>query len=164
MAMFVRFETPKELGTQIYETVEKARSTGRVSKGANEVTKQVERGTAKFVVMAEDVTPEEILAHVPLLCEEKGIAYGYVASKAELGAACGLPVGTAAAAILDGGAASDDVEDIVKKVHAITGASSAPAAAPDAAAEAPAEVAAPVEEAPASEEAPAEAAEATTEA
>ncbi len=139
MAMFVRFETPKELGTQIYETVEKARSTGRVSKGANEVTKQVERGAAKFVVMAEDVSPEEILAHVPLLCEEKGIAYGYVASKAELGAACGLPVGTAAAAILDGGAANDSVEDVVKKVHAITGASAAPAAATEEASEAPAE-------------------------
>jgi len=130
MAMFVRFETPKELGTQIYETVEKARSTGRVSKGANEVTKQVERGVAKFVVMAEDVSPEEILAHVPLLCEEKGIAYGYVASKAELGAACGLPVGTAAAAIVDAGTAGESVEDLIKKVHALTGASSAPAAAP----------------------------------
>lgn len=153
MAMFVRFETPKELGTQIYETVEKARSTGRVSKGANEVTKQVERGAAKFVVMAEDVSPEEILAHVPLLCEEKGIAYGYVASKAELGAACGLPVGTAAAAITDAGTAGDSVEDVIKKVAAITGASSAPAAD----AEAPAEEAAPE----ATEEAPAEEAEAT---
>lgn len=70
MAMFVRFETPKELGNQIYETIEKARGTGRIAKGANEVTKQVERGVAKLVVMAEDVTPEEILAHVPLLCEE----------------------------------------------------------------------------------------------
>ncbi len=148
MAMFVRFETPKELGTQIYETVEKARSTGRVSKGANEVTKQVERGAAKFVVMAEDVSPEEILAHVPLLCEEKGIAYGYVASKAELGAACGLPVGTAAAAIVDAGTAGDSVEDVIKKVAAITGAS-APAAA-----EAPAEEAA---DAPAAEEAAVEA-------
>lgn len=128
MPMFVRFETPKELGTQIYEAVEKARSTGRVSKGANEVTKQVERGAAKFVVMAEDVSPEEILAHVPLLCEEKGISYGYVASKAELGAACGLPVGTAAAAIVDAGTAGDAVEDVIKKVTAITGGSSAPAA------------------------------------
>lgn len=122
MAMFVRFETPKELGTQIYEAVEKARSTGRVAKGANEVTKQVERGVAKFVVMAEDVTPEEILAHVPLLCEEKGIPYGYVPSKAELGSAAGLPVGTAAIAIIDAGTAAEAVEDVAKKTTALKAA------------------------------------------
>ncbi len=119
MAMFVRFETPKELSNQIYETLEKARSTGRVAKGANEVTKQVERGTAKFVVMAEDVSPEELLAHVPLLCEEKGIPYGYVPSKTELGASAGLPVATAATAILDAGASADALEDLVTKASAL---------------------------------------------
>jgi large subunit ribosomal protein L7Ae len=119
MAIFVRFETPKELGTQIYETVEKARTTGRIAKGANEVTKQVERGVAKFVVMAEDVSPEEILAHVPLLCEEKGIPYGYVPSKSELGNAAGLAVGTAAIAIIDAGTAAESVEDVAKKSAAL---------------------------------------------
>lgn len=119
MAMFVRYETPKELSTQIYETVEKARTTGKVSKGANEVTKQVERGTAKFVVMAEDVTPEELLAHIPLLCEEKGIAYGYVPSKTELGASAGLPVSTAAIAVLDAGTGAEAVDDLAKKTAAL---------------------------------------------
>ena len=122
MAMFVRFETPKELGTQIYETIEKARSTGRVAKGANEVTKQVERGVAKLVVMAEDVSPPEILAHVPLLCEEKGIPYCYVPSKAELGTAAGLAVGTAAIAIVDAGTAAESVEDVAKKTTALKAA------------------------------------------
>lgn len=119
MPMFVRFETPKELSTQTYEALEKARTTGRIAKGANEVTKNVERGTARFVVMAEDVSPEEILAHIPLLCEEKGVAYGYVPSKAELGAAAGLPVGTAAVAVVDAGTAGETVEDVVKKFGAL---------------------------------------------
>ncbi len=117
--MFVRFETPKELSSATYEAVEKARTTGKVAKGANEVTKQVERGAAKLVVMAEDVSPPEILAHVPLLCEEKGIAYAYVPSKAELGAATGLPVGTAAIAVLDAGTAAENVEDVAQKVAAL---------------------------------------------
>jgi large subunit ribosomal protein L7Ae len=119
MPMYVRFETPKELGTQIYEALEKARTTGKVAKGANEVTKQVERGQAKLVIMAEDVNPEELLAHMPLLCEEKGIPYGYVPSKAELGAAAGLPVGTAAVAVVDSGTAGENVEDVAKKVSAL---------------------------------------------
>ena len=117
--MFVRFETPKELSSATYEAVEKARTTGKIAKGANEVTKQIERGAAKLVVMAEDVTPEEILAHVPLLCEEKGIAYAYVPSKAELGAAVGLPVGTAAIAVLDAGTAAETVEDVAQKAAAL---------------------------------------------
>src|ERR1041385_4483301 len=103
MPLFVRFKTPPELSTQTLEAVEKSVSTGKIAKGTNEVTKQIERGAAKLVVMAEDVSPEEILAHVPLLCEEKGIPYGYVPSKAELGSAAGLPVGTAAVAIVDAG-------------------------------------------------------------
>ena len=119
MPMYVRFETPKELSTQIYETVERARTTGRIAKGAQEVTKQVERGNAKLVIMAEDVTPEELLAHMPILCEEKGIAFGYVPSKAELGAAAGLPVATTAVAVVDAGTGAESVEDVAKKVSAL---------------------------------------------
>ena len=75
------------------------RDTGKVKKGSNEVTKLVEKGTANFVVMAEDVTPEEILAHMPLLCAEKNVPFGYFPSKQELGVACGLEKPTASVAI-----------------------------------------------------------------
>lgn len=119
MPMFVRFEIPEELAKQTYDVVEKAKDTGKVSKGTNEVTKQVERGAAKLVVMAEDVTPEEILAHIPLLCEEKGITYSYVPSKSELGQSAGLSVGTAAVAVLDAGASGETLEDLVKKINNI---------------------------------------------
>jgi large subunit ribosomal protein L7Ae len=114
-AMFVRFQTPNELSNQALEAVEKAASTGKIAKGTNEVTKQIERGAAKLVLMAEDVSPEEILAHIPLLCEEKGIPYGYVPTKQELGTAAGLSVATAAIAILDPGASGELVEDTTKK-------------------------------------------------
>lgn len=137
MAMFVRFEVPEELAKQAYEVVERCRDMGRISKGTNEVTKQVERGAAKLVVMAEDTSPEEILAHIPLLCEEKGIPYTYVSSKSELGQATGLSVGTAAIAVTDAGAAGEAVEDLIKKINAIhnPGAKGAKGAAPEAAAE-----------------------------
>lgn len=119
MPMFVRFQTPPELSNQALEAVEKAVSTGKVAKGTNEVTKQIERGAAKLVLMAEDVSPEEILAHVPLLCEEKGVPYGYVPAKQELGSAAGLSVGTAAIAILDPGASAELVDDVAKKFAAM---------------------------------------------
>lgn len=119
MAMYVRFQTPKELQDLAYDLVEKARDDGKVSKGANETTKQVERGQAKLVVMAEDVTPEEVLAHMPVLCEEKNIPYTYVPSKEELGASAGLKVGTTAVAIVNPGKDKSGVDNIVKKINEI---------------------------------------------
>ena len=119
MAMFVRFKTPKEVQDLAYDLVEKARDNGKVCKGANETTKQVERGQAKLVVMAEDVSPEEILAHMPVLCEEKNIPYTYVPSKEELGIAAGMKVGTAAVAVMSTGKEKAGIDNIVKKIETL---------------------------------------------
>ena len=115
MAIYVKFQTPKEVQDLAYDLVEKARDTGKISKGANEVTKQVERGQAKLVVMAEDINPEEILAHMPILCEEKNIPYAYVPSKDELGTSAGLHISTAAVAVLNPGKDKTTLETLVKK-------------------------------------------------
>jgi large subunit ribosomal protein L7Ae len=119
MAIYVRFKTPKEVQDLAYDLVEKARDNGKISKGANEATKQVELGQAKLVVMAEDVSPEEILAHMPILCEEKNIPYTYVPSKEELGSAAGLGVTTSAVAIVNPGKEKAGIESIVKKIEAL---------------------------------------------
>ena len=119
MPMYVKFQAPKEIQDIAYDLVEKARDNGKISKGANEATKQVERGQAKLVVMAEDVTPEEILAHMPILCEEKNIPYSYVPSKDELGSAAGLKVSTAAVAILNLGKDKGGIENIVKRIEGL---------------------------------------------
>lgn len=115
--MYVRFELPKELADKAYQAVELVRDSGKLRKGTNEVTKVVERGDAQFVVMAEDVQPEEILAHMPLLCEEKGVPYAYVPSKQELGVAAGLGKATASAAILDPGKAKPLLDDLAAKIR-----------------------------------------------
>ncbi|HHF59232.1 MAG TPA: 50S ribosomal protein L7ae [Thermoplasmatales archaeon] len=119
MPMYVRFKVTKELESMAYELVERARDTGKISKGTNETTKQVERGLAKLVIMAEDVSPEEILAHMPLLCEEKNVPYTYVPSKKELGAAAGLEVAAASVAIIDPGEAKDELEELIKKLEEV---------------------------------------------
>ncbi len=115
-SIFVRFEMPKELQDKAYEIVEVARDTGKVKKGTNEVTKLVERGEAVFVVMAEDVQPPEILAHMPMLCEERNIPYAYVASKAELGNACGLEKPTASVAVTEAGKARPLIDSLAEQV------------------------------------------------
>lgn len=97
-----------------YKLIEKAKKTGKVDKGSNEVTKAVERGVAKLVLYAADVTPKELVAHLIPLCKEKGIPCYEVDSKEKLGIAIGLPVSTAAVAIIDAGEADKEIASLKK--------------------------------------------------
>ena len=117
MPVYVDYETPADLADRALEALEIARDTGTVKKGTNETTKAVERGNADLVIVAEDVQPEEIVMHLPELADEKGIAVVFVETQNDVGRAAGLEVGSAAAAIVDAGEASDDVEDIAEKVE-----------------------------------------------
>jgi len=99
---------------KVLEAVEIARTSGKISKGANEATKAIEKGTAKLVVYAADVTPKEIIMHLPLLCKDKNIPCIEISKKEDLGAAAGLPVSTAAVAIVKEGEAKSIVESLAK--------------------------------------------------
>ena len=95
-----------------YTIVEKARKTGKIEKGTNEVTKAIERGTAKLVVVASDVSPKEIIQHLAILCKEKGIKYGEVESKQKLGISVGIKVACSSVAILVPGDADKDIHNL----------------------------------------------------
>ncbi len=114
---YVRFEVPPDLAEKAYEAMRIARETGRIKKGTNETTKAVERGLAKLVIIAEDVDPPEIVAHLPLLCEEKKVPYVYVPSKKKLGEAAGIEVAAASACIIEAGEAKSLVDEIVAKTQ-----------------------------------------------
>lgn len=117
--MYVKFSVPKELAEKAYEALEVARSTGKLGRGTNEVTKFVERAQTALVLIAEDVEPEEIVAHLPMLCEEKKIPYIYVPSKQELGRASGLEVSTASACVVTPGKAREIIEEIAEKLKGL---------------------------------------------
>ncbi|MEM5766384.1 MAG: 50S ribosomal protein L7Ae [Candidatus Aenigmatarchaeota archaeon] len=114
---YVKFDLQKDLKTKILQTLEIAKNSGKVKKGMNETTKAVERGIAKLVVIAEDVEPEEIVMHLPVLCEEKKIPYSYVSSKQELGRAVGIDVACAAACIIEPGDAKEALKEIIEKIE-----------------------------------------------
>ena len=109
-------EVSKEMIDSVFEAVEIAKSNGKIRKGVNEVTKAIERGEAKLVIIAQDITPAEITMHLPLLSEEKGIKCVTVSKKEELGAAAGLGVSTAAVAIVKEGEAKDLIRKIVSQL------------------------------------------------
>lgn len=89
--------------TDVYQIVELARKTGKVEKGTNEVTKAIERGTAKLVVYAKDVEPKEVVQHIPVLCKEKKIPCVEADNKQKLGIAVGINVACSSVAVIEAG-------------------------------------------------------------
>ena|SRR3989344_5324339 len=109
-------DASKELIEKVYEAIETAKASGKLKKGTNEVTKAIEKQQAKLVVTAKDVNPPEIVMHIPLLCEEKGIPCVQVPSKEELGAAAGVDIPTASIAIIQEGESKNLIKEIADSI------------------------------------------------
>ena len=122
---YVKFETSKDLVNAVYEAVRVSKQSGKVRKGTNETTKAIERGVSKLVVIAEDVEPPEVVAHLPILCEERNAPFIFVPSKQQLGASLGIDVGSAAATIVDAGEAQHIVEQVVSSISTMKGVTAA---------------------------------------
>jgi large subunit ribosomal protein L7Ae len=114
--LFAKYEVPKELSENALQVLEKVRLTGKLKKGTNEVTKMVERGQSLLTVIAMDVEPAEVVAHIPPLCEEKQVPFIFVPTKAELGAASGIEVPTSAVCIIKPGDSKAIIDDLAKKI------------------------------------------------
>ena len=113
-SVYVRFEVPKETADKTYQLLQVAKDTGKLRKGTNETTKAIERGIAKLVVIAEDVEPPQVVAHLPILCDERKIPYLYVPSKLELGKSAGLDVGSAAISVIEPGDGAQSLKELTK--------------------------------------------------
>ncbi len=109
-------EVPKELLDKIYEVIEVAKATGKIKKGTNETTKAIEKGNAKFIAVAKDVSPPEIIMHIPGIAEEKDVPCFQVPSKEELGAAAGIDLPTGSVAVVQEGEAKNLIKEVISKV------------------------------------------------
>jgi len=116
---YVKYEAPKEIVDAAYEALTIASKSGNVRKGTNEATKAVERAQAKLVVIAEDVDPPEVIAHLPILCDERKIPYVFVPSKEKLGTAVGIDVPCAAACIIREGDAAGLIKEIITRLEQV---------------------------------------------
>lgn len=102
---------------QVFVILQKAKESGSIKIGANEVTKAIERGQAKLVVTANDVSPAEIVAHFPGLCKELKVVFAQVGTKSELGASVGIK-STTAIVVIDAGAAKKELETLTNDYFA----------------------------------------------
>merc|ERR1711998_823481 len=76
-----------KLTKKLYKCIKKATKTKQVLRGVKEVVKAVRKGTKGVCVIAGNISPMDVISHLPILCEENAVPYIYVRSKEELGAA-----------------------------------------------------------------------------
>ncbi len=118
---YVDIEIPDALKTKALDVIKTVvEKQGRIKKGMNETTKSIERGVAKLVVIAADISPAEIVMHLPAIATEKKVPYVFVSTKAELGKAAQINIPCSALAVTQvPKEAEADLKDIVKKVAAL---------------------------------------------
>ena len=68
--------------------------------GAKQLRKALKNGTARRVYLACNADPA-ITEPIAALCQQKNVDYAWVKSMTDLGHACGIEVGAAAAATVD---------------------------------------------------------------
>lgn len=115
---YVKFSVSKDLSDKVLQVLESAKNSGKLRKGTNEATKAIQNGKAQLVVIAEDVDPEEIVMHLPALCDEKKVTYVFVPSKQDLGRSAGVDRPMAAAAVTDAGDGKGLLKEVVDGVQA----------------------------------------------
>lgn len=64
-----------------------ASKSRHLKRGVKEVVKSIRKGDKGLVILAADISPIDILTHLPLLAEEAGCPYIWVQSKEALGLA-----------------------------------------------------------------------------
>lgn len=77
----------RKLTKKLYKLIEHAAGAKALRRGIKEVVWSIRKEDKGVVVLAGDVFPVEVYAHIPLLCEEASIPYCFVSRKTELGAA-----------------------------------------------------------------------------
>eukprot|EP01038_Epipyxis_sp_PR26KG_P010079 gene10079-13545_t len=72
---------------KIHKLVKKGNQSKIIRRGVKEVVKALKKGEKGFCVIAGDISPIDVITHLPILCEDKQVPYYYVPSKHDLGAA-----------------------------------------------------------------------------
>ena len=77
----------KKSSKKVHKLVKKASSAKVVRRGVKEVVKALRKGEKGFCIIAGDISPIDVISHLPIMCEDRNVPYIYVPSKHDLGTA-----------------------------------------------------------------------------
>lgn len=91
----------KKLAKKLMKLLKKAQAKKAVARGIKDVPKNLRKGKIApgLIVIAGDIEPVDVAAHIPMVFEEKDVPYCYVPSKRDIGLALGTKRTVALAAV-----------------------------------------------------------------
>jgi len=113
MAPIAKPLASKKLTRKLYKAVRKAQKAKRLKRGVREVVKGLRKDEKGVVILAGDVSPIDVISHIPVFCEEKEVPYCYVPSRKDLGSAGGTKRPTSVVLIQT----SDQYKDLYEECH-----------------------------------------------
>ncbi|KAF9582832.1 snoRNA-binding protein [Lunasporangiospora selenospora] len=96
-----------KLTKKLLKTVKKAAKAKHVKRGVKEVVKGLRKGEKGLVLIAGDISPIDVITHVPVLCEDNDVPYVFLPSKEELGTAGSTKRPTSCMMVVLGGKKKD---------------------------------------------------------
>ncbi|KAJ6647907.1 H/ACA ribonucleoprotein complex subunit 2-like protein [Pseudolycoriella hygida] len=110
----------KRLTKKCYKLIKKAsKQKTFLRNGLKDVQSRLNKGEKGIVIFAGDVTPIEIMCHLPAVCEDKGIPYAYTPSRIDLGAAMGVKRGTVTLLIREHADYQDQFNELKAEINAL---------------------------------------------
>lgn len=95
VAVIAKPMASKKLAKRVYKVIKKGmKHKTFVRNGLKDVQSRIRKGERGIVVFAGDVTPVDVMCHLPAVCEEKDIPYVYTPSRQDLGTAMGVKRGS----------------------------------------------------------------------
>lgn len=71
----------KKQTKRAYKVVKKATKVKGIKRGVKEVVKSIRKGEKGVCIIAGDISPIDVISHIPVLCEENDIPYVFTPSK-----------------------------------------------------------------------------------
>lgn len=71
----------KKVTKRAYKVVKKATKVKGIKRGVKEVVKSIRKGEKGVCIIAGDISPIDVISHIPVLCEENDIPYLFTPSK-----------------------------------------------------------------------------------
>ncbi|CAG8551108.1 12286_t:CDS:2 [Ambispora leptoticha] len=93
----------EHLTKKLLKTVQKAGKRKHLTRGVKEVVKGLRKGKKGLVIIAGDISPIDVITHLPVLCEEKSVPYVYVPSRLDLGYNAATKRPTSVVMVIPGG-------------------------------------------------------------
>ena len=76
-----------KLCKKLLKVTKKAAKRKQIRRGVKEVVKALRKGSKGLCLIAGNISPLDVVSHLPVMCEDRDIPYVFVPSKEELGAA-----------------------------------------------------------------------------